>query len=74
MSSSISNWGVSMHKCSHALLKRTFPAVVVILFVGLVLHAQQETASIRGSVTDPSGASIVKAQISAVQIETAHGL
>ena len=63
-----------MHKYIHALLKRTFPSVVVILFAGVALHAQQETASIRGSVTDPSGASIVKAQISAVQIETAHGL
>jgi hypothetical protein len=59
-----------MHNCIHALLKRTFPAVVIILFAGLGLHAQQETASIRGSVTDPSGASIVKAQISAVQLET----
>ena len=59
-----------MHKCIRAFLKRTFPSVVVILFAGLVLHAQQETASIRGRVTDPSGASIVKAQISAVQLET----
>jgi hypothetical protein len=59
-----------MHKCIHALLKRILPSVVVILFAGLVLHAQQETASLRGSVTDPSGARIVKAQISAVQIET----
>jgi len=59
-----------MHKYIHALWKRTFPSVVVILFAGVVLHAQQETASIRGSVTDPSGARVVQAQVLAVQLDT----
>jgi hypothetical protein len=59
-----------MRKYIHALLERTFPSVVVILFAGVVLHAQQETASIRGSVTDPSGASVVRAHVMAVQLDT----
>jgi hypothetical protein len=54
-----------------AFPKLTLPPVVAIMLAGAVLHAQQQTASIRGTVTDPSGARVVGAQVSAIQIETA---
>ncbi|HEV2381446.1 MAG TPA: carboxypeptidase regulatory-like domain-containing protein [Terriglobia bacterium] len=34
------------------------------------LRAQQDTASIRGTVTDPSGARVARAQVAAIQLET----
>jgi hypothetical protein len=49
------------------------PAAVglgLMLWAGGAMLAQQETASIRGTVTDPSGAYVRQAQVSAIQAET----
>lgn len=59
-----------MHKHIDGLLKRVLVSAVVLLLAGAALYAQQETASIRGTVTDPSGASVAKAQVVAIQVET----
>ena len=37
---------------------------------GTTIQAQQDTATIRGTVTDPSGARVVQAEVTAVQVET----
>ena len=50
--------------------RRSLPYVLLTVFVGLNVNAQQITGSIRGTVVDPSGAVVQAAAVSAQQIET----
>ena len=52
-----------------AYLRRTPLAGALILLAAGVLHAQH-SATIRGTVTDPSGADVRRAQVSVIQAET----
>jgi hypothetical protein len=62
-----------MGKCVNSLRKLAFltvPIFAVLNLVSLNLAAQQITASIRGTVLDPSGAIVRAATVTAKQIET----
>src|ERR1700683_3423346 len=62
-----------MGKSVSSLRKHLFvllPIVAVFTLLSLNLAAQQITASIRGTVTDPSGAIVQSASVTAKQIET----
>ena len=50
--------------------RRSLPCVLLTVFVGLNVNAQQITGSIRGTVVDPSGAVVQSAAVSAQQTET----
>jgi len=52
------------------LVVRTWIASVLLLLSGAALQAQTITASVRGSVTDPSGAAIVGANVTARNVAT----
>ncbi|HUI44015.1 MAG TPA: carboxypeptidase-like regulatory domain-containing protein, partial [Terriglobia bacterium] len=52
------------------LIRRGLGGLTLMLLASVVLMAQQETGSIRGSVTDPSGASVPNAEVMAEQVET----
>jgi Carboxypeptidase regulatory-like domain len=53
---------------------QTFRAALLLLAVAMLsvtpLHSQDVTASLRGTVLDPSGAGVPRAQVTAVQVET----
>jgi Carboxypeptidase regulatory-like domain len=49
---------------------RILGSVFVVLAATAAVRAQEATGSIRGSVTDPSGASVGRAQVSVIQTET----
>ena len=50
--------------------RRSLACVLVTVFAGLEVGAQQITGSIRGTVVDPSGAVVQSAAVSAQQTET----
>jgi hypothetical protein len=58
-----------MRHLKHWLIRSMVVAGIFLLAASL-LYAQQETGTIRGTVTDPSGARVVGAGISATQLET----
>jgi hypothetical protein len=52
-----------MYRCAFAWVLRSLLAVALFTFVGQPLHAQVDTGSITGTVTDPSGAVVGGAKV-----------
>jgi hypothetical protein len=61
---------VNESMCKSRVMRALFCALVLLLAIPFAAHAQQYSGTITGSVTDPSGAAIVGANVSAINTGT----